>query len=65
MPSLSGGGAEKVLIDVLKYTDYSKYDVDLCLIINRGVYLDEIPSFVNRKNGGSLMCINRLFPLYS
>ena len=43
MPSLSGGGAEKVLIDVLKYTDYSKYDVDLCLIINRGVYLDEIP----------------------
>ena len=49
MPSLSGGGAEKVLIDVLKYTDYSKYDVDLCLIINRGVYLDEIPSFVNRK----------------
>ena len=40
MPSLSGGGAEKVLIDVLKYTDYSKYDVDLCLIINRGVYLD-------------------------
>lgn len=49
MPSLSGGGAEKVLINILKYTDYSKYDVDLCLIVNRGVYLDEIPSSVNRK----------------
>lgn len=55
MPSLSGGGAEKVLIDILRYTDYSLCEVDLCLILNKGVYLNKIPiqvkySYVYNRN---------------
>ena len=31
MPALPGGGAEKVLIDILKNFDYSKYQLTLLL----------------------------------
>ena len=43
---LGGGGAERVLIDLLHNLDYTKYEVDLCLIINQGVLLTEVPSNV-------------------
>lgn len=46
MASLAGGGAEKVLIDLLRHTDYTKYEIDLCLVLNNGVYLNQIPSEV-------------------
>lgn len=44
--SLDGGGAEKVLIDILRNFDYSKYTIDLCLISRGGVYISEVPSHV-------------------
>lgn len=44
---LGGGGAERVLIDLLSNLDYSKYEVDLCLIINKGILLSEVPEQVN------------------
>lgn len=44
--SLGGGGAEKVLVTMLRYFDYEKYDVSLLLTVREGVYLDEIPSQV-------------------
>ncbi|MCB9201818.1 MAG: glycosyltransferase [Flavobacteriales bacterium] len=44
--SLRGGGAEKVLIYLLKNLDYSKFEVDLLLNIKHGVYLSEIPKNV-------------------
>ena len=53
MESLNGGGAEKVLINILKKLDYSKYAVDLCLIINKGVYIKEVPGEI---------CLSYLFP---
>jgi glycosyltransferase involved in cell wall biosynthesis len=43
---LGGGGAERVLIDLLNNLDYTKYEVDLCLIVNQGVLLHEIPKEV-------------------
>lgn len=43
---LGGGGAERVLIDLLNNLDYSKYEVDLCLIVNQGVLLLEVPKEV-------------------
>ncbi len=46
MPALPGGGAEKVLIDILKNFDYTKYDVTLFLEYRQGIYLDDIPSQV-------------------
>jgi glycosyltransferase involved in cell wall biosynthesis len=44
---LGGGGAERVLLDLLCNLDYGKYDVDLCLIINKGVLLPQVPKRVN------------------
>jgi glycosyltransferase involved in cell wall biosynthesis len=43
---LGGGGAERVLIDLLNNLDYSKYEVDLCLMVNQGVLLPEVPKEV-------------------
>ena len=46
--SLSGGGAEKVLIDLLNSLDFSKYEVDL-LTITGGVYEERVTKKVNYK----------------
>lgn len=45
--SLGGGGAEKVLIDILRHFDYSVYDVTLFLLYRNGIYLDQVPSEVH------------------
>lgn len=47
MSSLSGGGAEKVLIDILNNFDYSEFQVDLFLENSIGVYMKDVPSEVN------------------
>lgn len=44
---LNAGGAERVLIDILRYFDYTKYQVDLCQIIKGGTLIDEVPNKVN------------------
>lgn len=44
---LGGGGAERVLIDILRNMDYSRYEVDLALICRGGVLMDEVPEQVN------------------
>lgn len=46
MPSLPGGGAEKVLIDILKNFDYRTYAVTLLLEFREGVYLNDVPGEV-------------------
>lgn len=46
MPALSGGGAEKVLLDILKNFDYTSYEVTLFLEYKEGVYLNELPEEV-------------------
>lgn len=45
--SLGGGGAERVLIDILHHLDYTKYVIDLVLINGTGAYLQDIPNDVN------------------
>ena len=44
---LGGGGAERVLIDILHNIDYSLYDVDLAVICRKGILMDEVPPQVN------------------
>lgn len=44
---LGGGGAERVLIDVLRNIDYNLYDVDLAVICRGGALMDEVPEQVN------------------
>lgn len=46
MPDLPSGGAEKLLIDVLRRIDNSRYQVSLLLEYRQGVYLNDIPSHV-------------------
>ena len=40
--SLAGGGAEKALIELLRNFDYERYDVELCVVFNIGVYLNDV-----------------------
>lgn len=47
--SLNGGGAEKVLIDILKRLDYTKLDVTVFLVYGEGVYIKDLPSQVHLK----------------
>lgn len=45
--TLEGGGAEKVLIDILNNFNYEKFSVDLLLIKKTGIYLKEINENIN------------------
>lgn len=45
--NLNCGGAEKALISLLETIDYSKYDIDLLLFKQEGVFMSKIPSKVN------------------
>jgi glycosyltransferase involved in cell wall biosynthesis len=47
MPTLVGGGAERTLINFLQKVDYSKYEIDLLLVSNKGVYIKDVPKNVN------------------
>ena len=43
MHNLTGGGAEKVLVDLLNNIDKSKFNITLLLFEKKGVYLENIP----------------------
>ena len=47
MPEMMGGGAEKVLVDILKNIDYEIFDVSLLLEFKGNVYWSDIPKQVN------------------
>ena len=47
--TLGGGGAEKLLIDILKRFDYEKYAVDLLVLFEEGIYFADIPEEVSWK----------------
>lgn len=46
MPTMEGGGAEKVLHDVFRWFDFNRYDVSLLLMRRNGVYYGNIPKQV-------------------
>jgi glycosyltransferase involved in cell wall biosynthesis len=45
--SLHSGGIEKSLVTILSLLDYEKYDVDLQLFANEGLFLDCVPKQVH------------------
>lgn len=62
MPAMLNGGAEKVLIDILKHFDYAKYNVSLLLECKDGPYISDIPDkveliYLHKKN----LWIERLY----
>ena len=46
IPSLEEGGAERVLVNLLKKFDFDRYEVDLCVVEKRRIYFGEIPAQV-------------------
>ena len=44
--SLEGGGAEHLLIEILKRFDYELYNVSLLILFDRGIYRNDIPQQV-------------------
>ena len=49
LQGLRGGGAEKVLIDIIKNFDYNSYSVTLLLVGQDGVYNNQIAPEVEVK----------------
>lgn len=47
MPSLSAGGGEKSLVNLLTQIDYDLYDVDLFLLNHDGIFMEYLPKEVN------------------
>ncbi len=47
MPSLSAGGGEKSLVNLLAHLDYKKYDVELFLLNHEGIFMEYIPKEVH------------------
>ena len=47
LPTLNGGGAERVVLNLLRYLERKKYDITLFLFKREGVYWDEIPNDIN------------------
>ena len=47
MSSLRNGGAERSLVNLLQLLDYDKYNVDLLLFQNEGMFLKQVPDEVN------------------
>lgn len=60
-PSLAIGGAERVLVNLLKRLDYDRYEVTLCLFANYGVYFDELPKQIRVIHIFSSVFISRVF----
>ncbi len=48
--SLSGGGAEKVLTDLVANLDASKYDITVCSLVDIGVYKDYLSNICTYKS---------------
>ena len=48
MPSMGGGGAERVLINLLNLLNYDAYEVKLIVIMNKGKLWEDIPKDVNK-----------------
>ncbi|MEG1705654.1 MAG: glycosyltransferase [Clostridia bacterium] len=40
--TLNGGGAEKVLVNLITHLDKEKYDITVMTIVNEGIYIDKI-----------------------
>lgn len=49
IPNLNGGGAEKVLLDIINKIDSKRFEVTLILLNKNGVYLDKINKNITIK----------------
>ena len=47
IPTLYNGGAEKSLVSLLQTIDAEEYDIDLLLFKEMGLFLKQVPDYVN------------------
>ena len=59
MSSLRNGGAERSLVNLLQLLDYDRYNVDLLLFQNEGMFLQLVP-----KEENIISNCNKLYTLY-
>ena len=68
MPSMGGGGAERVLINLLELIDLNKFDVDLIVLMKKGKLWKDIPKFVKKEQLGLspilLKCISYILRIF-
>ena len=62
LPSLNAGGAERVVLNVLRHLDRRRFAPHLFLIRREGVFWDEIPEGV-RVSYGAEPCLKRRYAL--
>lgn len=64
IPSMIGGGAERVLLQLLQQLDEETYQITLCVVFKKGIYLRQIPEHVKVitlfKDGYLLRVFNKL-----
>jgi len=63
MPNLHGGGAEKVVVNMIKKLDQNKYDIHLVLVEKIGVYTELLPESIKVYDLKSKKTILSLFKL--
>jgi glycosyltransferase involved in cell wall biosynthesis len=47
IPSLRGGGAERVILNIIRNLDYNSFDINLILLKKEGPYLELLPEYIN------------------
>ncbi len=47
LPNLNGGGAERVIVNILRQLSRDEFEITLLLLDKTGVYLNLVPSYVN------------------
>ena len=50
LESLKGGGAEKVLLDIVKQLPENEYQIKVLLVTDNGVYDEEIKNYCAYKS---------------
>jgi glycosyltransferase involved in cell wall biosynthesis len=63
MPNLDGGGAERVIVNIIKQLDNSSYDIYLALVSNSGDYINILPSYIKVISLDSSRILFSLFKL--
>lgn len=53
--NLNNGGAERALVNLFSEMDPAKYSIDVMLFAKEGMFLSQLPSYVNVLDGGNVL----------
>lgn len=63
IPSLGGGGAERVFTTLMQHLSPDQFDLHLALVSSRGPYLDDVPSHVTIHDLNAGRVLRAVLPL--